>query len=425
MITLKYHIFSILIGVLFLFYSLLPQNIVAILLIGYIGSSVKYLKKSADWFNSILITSIYLIPLSFISIIGTSTVEFPIAWFHFAVITLAILSLKNVDVSPQYHFYIGLFALFGFFNCISQRDIADAFKQFLIIILFFFTFYVSEAVRNKKQYLYPALLESYTGSTIIISLQVIIQKYMATSYGIMLGHLDNYAERTAWGGLMGDYSFTTLYIATGIMLVILYYLEYKKINLYTFLILSGILAYGQISVSSRTGWVALGAGFLLYLFDRKKRIKIGRLFLLITAFIIAIPYFFDMLLSNRADITSSSGREENYIAALDYFLDNFLVGVGLGLNNLYQQTREGVPHNFFIQYLVQVGIIGTLIITLPFIHFWKQNVRNTGGVKYLFVIVAIGSMFIPDIVSSRFLYGVLILIAASNKSVYHKIKNTL
>lgn len=416
----KYHILSISVGALLIFSNLLPSSMVAAILSGYTIISILLLKIRYNLFYSLLITSIYLIPTSFISILGGGTDEFPIAWFHLLILSLTILSLLKTRISRAYHIYIFLyFSIIGLL-CFFQNDIFDALKQFFVILFFLFSFYITEHVRkdkNRESYT-TTIYDVYLGSSLAVSLQVIIQKIVVDNLGIILGHSDTYAERVAWGGLMGDYSFTTLYIATGIMLVILYYLEYKRIGLFAFIVLLSFLAYGQVSVTARTGWVALGAGVALYFFVNIKRINHSKLILVIIAFIIAIPYLYEMLLSSRGtDVISSSGRTENYIVAIDYFLDNFFMGIGLGLKNLYQQTREGVPHNFFVQYLLQVGVIGTIIITLPFMYFWKLNIRKQSGIKYIFIVTFFGSMFIPDIVSSRFLYGVLILIAASKKFI--------
>lgn len=259
-------------------------------------------------------------------------------------------------------------------------------------------------------------MNAYLGSTLAVALQIIIQKFFADTTGIKLGHAADMMNREAYGGLMGDYSFATLYIATGFMLLILLYLEFKIINFLKFVLISIVLLYGMISVTSRTGFVALGAVLLFYFSVERDKFKVRQMVLLLLSLSIAIPYLFDMMIANRGEgITSTSGRYENYVAVFNFFADNIFMGVGLGLKNLYQQTGEIVPHNFFIQYLTQVGIIGTTIILSPFLYYYKLNIRYSNGLKYLFFIISIGAMFIPDIVSSRFLYGVLILISASTK----------
>lgn len=414
---LKYHIFSIIVEVLLLFYTLFPEKIVASVIVAFILVSIIFLKRRYNWFDSLLIISFYLIPLSFISLIGTDTKGFPIAWFHVVIILLTLLSFVKCKISPQYHIYVGLLSILGFLNCIFQPDPVDAFKQLLVIMLFNFTFYISESVRKNKHYLYPVLLDSFLASTIVLSLQVIIQKYIAEYYGILLGQSASMMNRTAYSGVMGDYSAATLYIATGLMCAIYMYFECKRFSSVMFLVLLSILTWGMLTVTSRTGWVAIGGALALYLFGSRKKISTIQIILFVVVILAAIPYLFDIMVLNRGEegIKSSSGRLESYVLDLRIFFDNIFWGVGLGLKNLYTKTREGVPHNFFIQYLVQMGIIGTITIIAPFIHFFKLNIKKSDSSKYLFVVVFIGAMFIPDIVSSRFLYGVLILIAASNK----------
>ena len=62
-----------------------------------------------------------------------------------------------------------------------------------------------------------------------------------------------------------------------------------------------------------------------------------------------------------------------------------------------------------MQYILQIGFVGTgLLISLLFIY--SLNYFFHGGLsKWLVLLVFIGAMFIPDIVSSRYL-GVLIIL---------------
>ena len=70
-----------------------------------------------------------------------------------------------------------------------------------------------------------------------------------------------------------------------------------------------------------------------------------------------------------------------------------------------------IPHNFFIQYLAQFGMIGFLIIFMGFFPVVKKNLldRNSVG-KWALVTIIVGAMFIPDIINSHFL-SVILLVA--------------
>ncbi|HFM7253030.1 TPA: hypothetical protein ACG92L_002418, partial [Enterococcus faecium] len=74
---------------------------------------------------------------------------------------------------------------------------------------------------------------------------------------------------------------------------------------------------------------------------------------------------------------------------------------------------------FFIQYLLQTGIIGTLIILSGFFKFTYEELKKSGCYKWLFLMIVVGAMFIPDIVSSRFLYAIVVLcmISASERTI--------
>lgn len=86
---------------------------------------------------------------------------------------------------------------------------------------------------------------------------------------------------------------------------------------------------------------------LYYLFNIN-RISVPHLLVLIGG-IITTPYILVMLMAGRSgqSLLDSSGRLENYMSSLNAFSDKYLIGYGLGLNNLYTLLGVAVPHNFY------------------------------------------------------------------------------
>ena len=219
-----------------------------------------------------------------------------------------------------------------------------------------------------------------------------------------------YAQRTAYGGLMGDYSFATLYLACGFMLLFLLWLRYKRITFFIFILIGLPLTAGMLIVSSRTGLAALLIVLALYfLFTRKK--FTFRTSILVVLGIVAVVVVLTKMQSLRGtqSLLDSSGRIEGYIDALEVFLNHPVFGVGLGLTNLFNSTGLGVPHNFFIQYLCQTGFVGTVLICLPFIVYIGNELTSSKCIKWVFILIFIGAMLIPDITSSRFLFAIIVI----------------
>ena len=127
------------------------------------------------------------------------------------------------------------------------------------------------------------------------------------------------------------------------------------------------------------------------------------------------PFILINLMKGRTgqNLIDSSGRVANYIRSWKLFCAKPIFGYGLGLNNLYLKTKLSVPHNFFIQYLVQLGLIDTMCLCYCFIVFIKESFREKSLGKWMFWMTAIGAMAIPDIVSSRFLFCIIVLCMAS------------
>lgn len=227
--------------------------------------------------------------------------------------------------------------------------------------------------------------------------------------------------RIAYGGLMGDFSFTTLYIATGIFIIMLWYFEYHTIGLIKFGMMEFICLLSILIVTSRTGLFALVVTLILYFLFHLRKFKVRYIVVILAAFLF-LPIVINILMSNRAgqSLMDGSGRIETYVKAMNLFFEKFLFGYGFGLKNFSINTGIGIPHNFFIQYFLQCGFIGTILIILPFIHFFKKYFIKADCSKWLLVLVSIGSMLIPDIMNSRFLYGIIILISLSSN--YLKIK---
>lgn len=407
-------------GSIMIFYQLVPTIIIAFISLMFFIFAYMKLRHSYNLLETISILSIIGIPVSTISIIGGNHSSFPLTWHNFCILLLLFLIFSRGKIKKEYFIAIVPFAIFEVVQCFFTPSFFNAFKQYLMILLFLCSFLIGNTIKNSvNKKLNTALIQYYVIGTFCVAFQVFIQRMYIMVTGRIVGHYIVMGQgRVAYGGIMGDYSFATLYIASGCLLILLRYLNTKQVNLTTFLIYEIILLGAMITISSRTGLVALVITVLLYLLFNFRRLS-SRTMLVLFLGAISLPFIVNQIMASRGGqaLLETSGRTENYVQALEYWSRKPFFGYGLGLDNLVSATQLGVPHNFFVQYLLQIGVIGVILLLIPIVLFIRKEIIGGNNLKWMFWIIVIGSMFIPDIVSSRFLYGVVLLCMTSKKNI--------
>lgn len=403
-------------------YSTVPRIIVMAMSFLYLVVIVLLLKKQFKTKETLFITSICLLPTSFVSLIATSTSQFPFSWFHIITIILFLLICAVEKISIVYWVLSIAFMAFSGISSLIVPLFFDALKQTLTILLFLVSFIIGASFANNGNYAFKYFsADALLYSCISLGFQIIIQRGVVIMRGIDVGHHIAMGQgRIAYGGLMGDYSFATLYLALGCMLALVYYVDYKKFSTVQFVIYEAFLLFSILCVTSRTGLVAFALIVVIYLLRHVNQLNSKFIFIIISG-CIAIPFIINRLELARGNqsLVDSSGRLEQYWQALSAFKTHPFFGVGFGLSNLKQATGLGVPHNFFIQYLVQIGLVGTTIIVSFFVTYLRNYYQKLDPLKWLFWLVAIGAMFIPDIASSRY-FGIIIIITMIGDKQNHE-----
>lgn len=402
-----------------IFYELIPKIVTIVFSLLFVFYTFNKLKKDYDSFISIYMISVLMIPTSFVSVLSTSFSDFPLPWLYILILIMVFMIIKNKRINKNFFSPFILFLLFGIIIAIIQPNITDALKQLLTILLFLLTFLIGENIKrrdNLKKILNISYY-LYLVSALSVGSQIIIQKIYIESTDIIIGNYAKFGgDRIAYGGLMGDYSFATVYLMSGFFLGILMYISWHKISFFRFILIEAYLLTAAVSVSSRTGIYAFIITFALFFCFQiqKKKMKLSYIVILI-AVIILIPIIFSILKDSRGAevLFDGSGRGEGYIQGLQNFADHIIIGNGLGLENLNVKTGLTVPHNFFIQYLTQIGLLGTGLLCYNFKKFIINYLFESGENKWLFVLIIISAMAIPDILASRFIYGIIIIVMLS------------
>lgn len=345
---------------------------------------------------------------SFLSILGTPTSIFPLSWFIVFSLLLFFYSLKRVK--KKYFFAILLFLLICMFSIFKSVTIIGLIKQAMMIILFMLSFIIGNNMSNDKEkhVLFKTSEKLYLISVISYTLQIFAQ-YISNNYlHIAIGNISYMGTgRISYAALFSDYSFSSLYIVSGMMILLIWVYK-RQIKLLYFFTCIVYLGIGTLIVNARTGLYAFVAVSIVFLLINFK-INIGFTIVIAIAAIIVFPKILTIILAGRGgqSLFDSSNRLELIIESIPVIFNNLLFGVGLGLDTVVKYTGT-VPHNLIVQYLVQLGFIGIIPLVFFFLELFKKINIKKNSTWVLFVIL-LGAMFIPDIVSSRFLNIFVIL----------------
>lgn len=411
-------------NILILFAKQIPSLVVllgGILFIGYIMFRFKKVFKIQE---RLLVLLCLLAPTSFVSILGTGYGELPITWFHIVTCILIITIVVKPFKINMFFILPIIFIAFSLITLFRVSNIIDALKQIMTITIFLFSFFIADQFKNVSSELVEKKLSEYYITNIDIFIVIVmLQKILISQFNILVGHSVAYTGRKIYAGYMTDYSFATLYIATGALLLVVRFFDKKEeVSWKNFIIRETLYLVGMLTVNSRTGLFAfiLTAGIFVVIKMIKGNLKS---FIIVLLAIVILPMIFEQvsLLRGGQALLDDSGRTSGYINALEIFMDNPLIGCGFGLGNLRAVYGIGVPHNLVIQYLAQMGIIGLGIFSSLFIIMFIKYNAYLNIYIWIIIEIFIGAMAIPDIVSSRFLSIIIIMfILKANRNKLEK-----
>lgn len=390
-----------------LFYNQSSNWIICIIQFIFFGWYLFKKYKKVDLNIIILSMFILSIPVSFVSILGTDSGSFPLTWYMFFLLILFLINFKSIK--KQYLFLSIVFTFVVIISLIQSINIEGLVKQALMIYCVIFSFFIGYNMKKKYKCYYLYLLDIYLISVKSYAFQIVFQFILYNIFNIKTGFIDNIGNgRIIYSALFNDYSFASLYIATG-LIVYFIWLYTKKSTIFQNIINIGFLTVGIFIVNSRTGLYSLVAILVLYFtLNWKKNITVSVLLIIIS--IVLVPYLLDLIISQRGgqSLLNTSNRDILMIEGLKIFFDHPIVGIGLGLDNSIKYIKT-IPHNFFVQYLMQIGIIGTGAIVGFFVCIRKE-INYKKEAFWMLLIVLLGSMFIPDIVSSRYIQSIIIIL---------------
>ncbi|QIK70035.1 hypothetical protein G7062_06945 [Erysipelothrix sp. HDW6C] len=369
--------------------------------------------------NQLINMMILSVPLSFISIFGQTESLVFLNWFH--IFTILFLVYAFFDIIKNWKTtrfsildgsivlaIIGLAVSFAL-NWVRVKPLSIT--QMLLILFFLVSVLMCDLLmnsgRHKETFKTDFLLRQLQFVLMGMALCVLIQ-FVAYKNGVVIGRVENYANfRLALGFINFDFSFLSLLLLVNIFYPIQTIIQNKRLDIIS-VISIGLALLSSTLTSARTGLmtfvIVLSMMTVLYVFVFNKLslsiMKRILVFVLLAAVSGAILYF---MYKKRG--FGSSGRTEINRDALAAFRNR-----PIGGNGLNWISRHGVmPHNFFTQYLAQTGVVFIVPITVA-LTLVINKIRQSNIVIFANSLICIvGSMFIPDILNSRFFLLIVIL----------------
>lgn len=407
----------------------------------YIYIYYKDKEECKDNVLTIIKLIIVSIPTSFINITGGEYGNLPVSWFNIIIILssiyLILLYMKNRYINLGISFFnlmIVMFILYYFIGLVICDNKMSGISSFLTVctpMLFILLISIIKNLDIKYDELKKLYIKVALGSAIGFMFQLISHKV----FGMQFGYITYMLGRIAYAGIFRDFSFYSVYLASAAQCIIMDFIMNTNKNIKA--LLSGIfLCLASILTSARTGIMSLAIAFLILiitmLFFGNEKNKIKAL-IFIPILLIASTISINILLSIRKDDTQSiigdSGRSGTYKSAITTFKENPLFGIGLGIDNYENYVQQNlfgfddtIPHNFIMQSLAQLGILGTmlLIILILYICIMALKIPNK-EISYMFLVTLVSNFVLPDMLNTRYIVIQILLIIISYKAIKCKI----
>lgn len=419
---MSYYIMLILTLTILILGNKLSNNIIFILSVSILGITFILNIKKENLEFAIIRMLILCIPISFLNVFGETTAESNITWFNIFFIILFIIFifniLKRINGSNFSFNSLSLFAFLMIFisliPVLGSFDLIDAMKQYIYISMTFLMVIIGGTIKRRlsntqKEY----LLLDYILSVKIVAIGLIVQMIYIQITGNIVGYYNFFGGyRHAYGFLFSDYSFLSLFLSSGAIMI--YFENKDSKNKKTWILEIVFILFASIMTSARTGIAAFLVVYAVYsLINAASLLNRGSPKIILIALInIVLPLGSFFLINKvRPGIgRSGSGRESLNKVAWKVFLDSPLTGIGFGRNN-YVRIAGMMPHNIIFQYFAQGGLLfGIPLIVFLLMVLMKSNKRDRKLLPVIFLLL-VGSLFIPNIFNSRFFSVILLLLA--------------
>ena len=179
-----------------------------------------------------------------------------------------------------------------------------------------------------------------------------------------------------------------------------------------------VLIMGLIAVifnASRGGFLSVIIMLVVYVTLSKKSIKKSLFFICLFSLIVFLVFqygdsIFALIIARSSDggLINGDSRSEIWSNTLKAFSDTYGMGVGVGgvIPSITQYAHGGipVPHNLFLEILVEFGFIITFIVLLFIVRLLFKSMKVERHRKVV-LLMSLLSMPVYTIIDSRYLFS--------------------
>lgn len=258
-------------------------------------------------------------------------------------------------------------------------------------------------------------LRLYCLMGLVAAVSVFIQYLFFKYLGIT--DIGNQAElgqiRKGFSGLFYDYSIMSVYLASNALIILHFFINKvrvvnKSIDIILFLVFIG----ASVLTSARSGIAAFILSFI-FLLIKERQIKV-LVYSLLFGGPLSLGAFYLLTINRGENINYDSGRLENYERAIEFFDKNPLLGSGvIGYNPI---TQYMLPHNFILDFLVNYGIVITIVLLSALAYYLYQSFKYVPILGYLLLILLLGAMFHASLINTHYIMIPLILFLLVNNT---------
>lgn len=351
----------------------------------------------------------YSIPLSFRNIFGGDFSDLPLTWFYILG-TIFMVNLLTVKTRKHNSFFSLLFLLIVLgmlFNLVpllltQSGYMNQGISQF--ISLTFHSLFLLMAVLRRgmiSSVNIGNIQKSYVSVGLLTGLGILTQ-YILYQYGLEIGIVKYYNQRSSFNFLFSDASHATLYLATAAFLSIQISAGKSRASFY-YIICSVVIILCSAITSARTGLVVFFILLMIYILFKQKGIK--KVFFVFSgsiAFWGAAEFYASVRQGSLRDVLfDSSGRLAGYDLAITAYLQKPFIGYGFGKDYIASLSGGTVPHFSFLQYMMHGGIFYAVIIFSVIIFSLLYASKHNMPESWLLALILIGTCLVPDIFSTR------------------------
>lgn len=371
-----------------------------------------------------LIIYFLLMPFDIILLPGIGSV---VKIWGIVVLFTYLFSIKFVKVDRQI-FWIFLFLFYCIFSLIYSPSVQTSTSELTSILLNYALVFVvcsfKEYNDKEKKLLFNSIVIS---GIFMVALTLLFPSYDITGrLSIKIG------DSTQDENYINGYILFT-YIA------IIYSLFFKKKKIIPLILLFALIAF-TIMTGSRGALIAELVMLVIFIFISIKNMKNPRLKLLsiisLSVIMLVLVLFYENILSlfppevakrftfNYIQENGATNRENLWLKTWNAYcsgnLFNWLFGFGIGTVKLY--TGGKVTHNVFLQFLLELGIIGLLIFILLLISFLRCALKSKNYMMFTLLIGYIIMMMSLSITTYKPIYNCFIIISIMAQGTQKNVK---